>query len=181
MSDQRPDRPERPVRPERRPSYEPVTRLLQPVAHDPKMPRPSTTVTGAALVLLSALVGVASMVELVVNWKSYAGELVLDLDGIEATPDLADASLAVLLVVFGVGAVIQLVGVVLLFFGSNLARVAVMTVATLSIASAFASWWARDQEITLFTTLPALALDILVLLALSSRSAAAYARRNEKR
>jgi hypothetical protein len=61
---------QRHVRPERRPSYEPVTRLLQPIAHDPKMPRPSTTVTGAALVLLSALVGIASMVELAVNWTA---------------------------------------------------------------------------------------------------------------
>ncbi|KXZ57661.1 hypothetical protein Mlaev_02851 [Microbacterium laevaniformans] len=172
---------QRHVRPERRPSYEPVTRLLQPIAHDPKMARPSTTVTGAALVLLSALVGIASMVELAVNWTGYASQLVLDLDGGDVTPDLADASLAVLLVVLGAAVVIQLVCVILLFFGSNLARVAVMSVATLSIASAFASWWARDQEITLFTTLPALALDILVLLALSSRSAAAYARRNEKR
>ncbi|MFC7925753.1 hypothetical protein [Microbacterium laevaniformans] len=172
---------ERNMRPERRPSYEPVTRLLQPIAHDPAMSRPSTTVTGAALVLLSALVGIGSMVEVAVNWKSCASAVVLDLDGIDATPDLADASLAVLLVVLGAAVVIQLVCVILLFFGSNLARVAVMTVATLSIASSFASWWARDQEITLFTTLPALALDILVLLALSSRSAAAYARRTEKR
>jgi hypothetical protein len=171
---------QRHVRPERRPSYEPVTRLLQPIAHDPKMPRPSTTVTGAALVLLSArrdrLDGRARG-----ELDGYASQIVLDLDGGDVTPDLADASLAVLLVVLGAAVVIQLVCVILLFFGSNLARVAVMSVATLSIASAFASWWARDQEITLFTTLPALALDILVLLALSSRSAAAYARRNEKR
>ncbi|EXJ52608.1 hypothetical protein GCM10023065_30260 [Microbacterium laevaniformans] len=171
----------RPMRPERRPSYEPVTRLLQPVARDPKMPRPSTTVAGAALVLLSAVVGIASMVELGLNWHSYASQLVLDLDGVDVTPDLADASLAVLLAVVGVGVAIQLVCAILLFLGSNLARVVVMSVATLSIATTFASWWARDQEITLFTTLPTLALDILVLLALSSRSAAAYARRNEKR
>ena len=46
--------------------------------------------------------------------------------------------------------------------------------------TAFVSWWVRDQEITLQTTLLSLAVDILVLLALSSRSTAAYARRREK-
>jgi len=166
---------------EKRPSYEPVTRLLQPVAHDPGMRRPATTVAGAGLVLLSALVGIVSMIDLAVHWRAYAGELELDLDGIEVTPDVLDASLLLVLAVFAIGAAIQLACVLLLYRGSNLARVAVMTVATLSISAAFASWWVRDQEITLFSTLPALALDILVLLALSSRSAAAYARRNEKR
>ena len=131
--------------------------------------------------LLSALVGIVSMIDLAVHWRAYAGELELDLDGIEVTPDVLDASLLLVLAVFAIGAAIQLACVLLLYRGSNLARVAVMTVATLSISAAFASWWVRDQEITLFSTLPALALDILVLLALSSRSAAAYARRNEKR
>ena len=37
------------------------------------------------------------------------------------------------------------------------------------------------EEITLEGTFVSLSLDILVLLALSSRSAAAYARRNERR
>ena len=42
-------------------------------------------------------------------------------------------------------------------------------------------WWAQGQEITINGALLSLSLDILVLLALSSRSAAAYARRNERR
>mgnify|MGYP001155230496 FL=1 len=145
------------------------------------MRRPTTLVAGAGLVLLSALAGVLSMVEVALNWRSDVREIVVELDGIEATPDAIDAVLLVVVGVIGVGVAIQLVSAILLYRGSNLARVAVLTVATLSISAAFAGWWARDQEITLFTTLPTLAVDILVLLALSSRSAAAYARRNEKR
>jgi hypothetical protein len=170
---------QRHVRPERRPSYEPVTRLLQPIAHDPKMPRPSTTVTGAALVLLSALVGIASMVELAVNWKAMRARS-SSTSTAAITPPIWLTPHSVLLVVLGAAVVIQLVCVIPVLRQQPRTRRG-DDVATLSIASAFASWWARDQEITLFTTLPALALDILVLLALSSRSAAAYARRNEKR
>jgi len=166
---------------EKRPSYEPVTRLLQPIARDPHMRRPAATVAGAGLVLLSAIVGIASMADLATHWGSIADDLVLDLDAAELTPDIINASLAAVLAVVGVTVVIEMVCALLIFRGSNLARVAVMTVAVLSISTTFAGWWARDQEITLLTTLPVLALNILVLLALSSRSAAAYARRNEKR
>ena len=47
--------------------------------------------------------------------------------------------------------------------------------------AAGAAWWAQGQEITLQSTFLSLSLDILILLALSSQSAAAYARRGEKR
>lgn len=91
-----------------------------------------------------------------------------------------DASLWVVLVGLGVVTMIELACGILIFRGSNAARVLVMVVTAISISTAFVSWWARDQEITLQTTLLSLAVDILVLLALSSRSAAAYARRAEK-
>jgi len=166
---------------EKRPAYEPVTRLLQPLARDPQMRRPAATVAGAGLVLLSAIVGVASMADLATHWGSIADEVVLDLDGVELTPDVVGVALAVVLIAAGLTVVVDMICALLIFRGSNLARVAVMTVAVLSISTTFAGWWARDQEITLFTTFPVLALNILVLLALSSRNAAAYARRNEKR
>ncbi|WP_312677807.1 hypothetical protein [Microbacterium sp.] len=56
-----------------------------------------------------------------------------------------------------------------------------MVFSTLSIVSSFVAWWAQGQEITLQSTFLSLSLDILILLALSSQSAAAYARRGEKR
>jgi hypothetical protein len=52
-----------------------------------------------------------------------------------------------------------------------------MVFATLSITLSAIDYFGADAEITLRTTLITLALDILVLLALSSRNARAYARR----
>ncbi|MBZ6372011.1 MAG: hypothetical protein LBE44_08990 [Microbacterium hominis] len=65
--------------------------------------------------------------------------------------------------------------------GRNWASVVVRVFSTLSIASSFVAWWGQGQEITLQSTFLSLSLDILILLALSSQSAAAYARRGEKR
>lgn len=169
-----------PQHPARRPAFEPVERILGHLPYDPAMRRPAATVAGALLVFLGAVVGVVSIIDLSLHWQSYAGSLDLDLDDVVATPDVIDASLTVLLVLLALVVVVELICGILILRGSNLARVVVMTVTVLSISTAFASWWARDQEITLTTTLPSLAVDILVLLALSSRRAAAYARRNEK-
>ena len=155
-------------------------RLLRPTPYDPDMRRPATTVAGACLVLLGAVVSVLSMVDIATNWHTYLKSIVLEIGGAVPTPDVVNASLAVILGVIGVTAVVELVCGLLILRGSNAARVLVMIVSAISISAAFVSWWARDQEITLQTTLLSLAVDILVLLALSSRSAAAYARRREK-
>lgn len=166
--------------PAQRPAYEPIDRLLRPTPYDPDMRRPATTVAGACLVLLGAVVSVLSMVDIATNWHTYLKSIVLEIGGAVPTPDVVNASLAVILGVIGVTAVVELVCGLLILRGSNAARVLVMIVSAISISAAFVSWWARDQEITLQTTLLSLADDILVLLALSSRSAAAYARRREK-
>ena len=65
--------------------------------------------------------------------------------------------------------------------GHNWARVIVMTFSVISISASFVQWWAEGRRSRSAATLLTLGLDILVLLALSSRSAAAYARRNERR
>nr|WP_230404189.1 hypothetical protein [Microbacterium paulum] len=153
---------------------------MRPTPYDPDMRRPATTVAGACLVLLGAVVSVLSMVDIATNWHTYLKSIVLEIGGAVPTPDVVNASLAVILGVIGVTAVVELVCGLLILRGSNAARVLVMIVSAISISAAFVSWWARDQEITLQTTLLSLAVDILVLLALSSRSAAAYARRREK-
>ena len=57
-----------------------------------------------------------------------------------------------------------------IYLGRNWARVLVLIVSTISIVSAFVSWWAQGQQLTLDGSLTTLALDILVLLALSSWS-----------
>ena len=58
----------------------------------------------------------------------------------------------------------------------NLARVLVMCGVTLSTITAASSYFANGEQITIQTTLLTVSLDILVLLALSSRDARAWAR-----
>ncbi|MBN9181107.1 MAG: hypothetical protein J0J00_11300, partial [Microbacterium sp.] len=72
---------------------------------------------------------------------------------------------------------------VFIYRGRNWARVIVMSIAVISITGSFVAWWWQGEEITLggSASLLSLGLDILVLLALSSRSSAAYARRNQRR
>lgn len=167
--------------PDKRPAYEPAARLMQPVRFDPTMRRPPTIVAGAVLVLLRVLAGVLLLVDLAFNWSTLAGQADDAVTSLTLTPDVETAGL---IVVLGIGGAVLLVDLLLALFifrGGNRARVLVMLISVVSISTAFAGWWAQGQEITIKTTLVSLALDILVLLALSSRSAAAYARRNEQR
>ena len=67
----------------------------------------------------------------------------------------------------------------LVWRGVNWARIASMMLATVSILVPFIDWWRSGLDISLRTTLLSLSLDILILLALSSRAARAYARRGD--
>jgi len=69
---------------------------------------------------------------------------------------------------------------VLIYLGFNWPRIVVMVFSTLSISGTFVTWWVGDQQLALDETMFTLALDILIMLALSSRAARAYARRNKR-
>lgn len=167
--------------PRKRSAFEPAASLLTPTRYDPGMRRPAATTAGAVLVLLRVLAGVAWLVDVAAHWSDYVGQLDVAAPGIALAPDAVQSSLLLFL---GVSAAVLLVETVLAFLilaGRNGPRVVVMAFAVVSIVSAFVGWWVEGQEITLKTSLVSLAFDILVLLALSSRSAAAYARRAERR
>ncbi|HAQ58992.1 MAG TPA: hypothetical protein DCR63_00335, partial [Microbacterium sp.] len=89
--------------------------------------------------------------------------------------------LTLILVVGGLATFTEGVLAILIYRGVNLARVVVMLYAVVSISAAFTTWWVGGRDIRIETTLVTLSLDILVLLALSSRQAAAYARRKRRR
>ena len=168
--------------PQKRAAFEP---LAVPVAHDPAMRRPAATVAGGVLVLLRALAGIVWGLAVAFDLPPWLQVVAGAADGSGAEPTLTLSDVGVGAGVFfgilGGIALIQVVFGILLLRGSNLARVIVMLVSTVSIVTAFVGWWELGQEITVGTTLVTLSLDILVLLALSSRDAAAYARRNERR
>lgn len=167
--------------PAKRPAYEPAERLLARPSYDPGMARPTTTVAGAALVLLRVVAGVLLTVEIADRWVRTGGDADVTVDGIALDPEIVRFGLGAIVAVSVIALLIEAVMAVLIYFGRNVARVVVMWFAVVSISASFAGWWAEGLEITLRTNLASLALDILILLALSSRSAAAYARRRERR
>jgi hypothetical protein len=172
--------------PRKRPAFEPPAALIEPVHPDPAMRRPASTVAGAALVLLRALAGAVWVVAVAFGWPEWL-RAVSGVFGGDAsdTGDLSGAIEGAGLAVFvGAAAVVlaaeALLGILILG-GRNLPRVLVMLFSVFSICTAFVGWWADGQDIRIGTTYVTLALDILILLALSSRSSAAYARRHEAR
>lgn len=167
-------------RPRKRPAFEPVADLFAPTAYDPHMKRPITTVAGALLVFFRVVVGVIWLVEVGVHWDAYLTAAVAGLDIGSIDADDRAIGFVVLAVCVSAVLLVDVVLGVLILRGRNWARVVVMAFAVLSVSGAFVAWWAQGQEITLRTSLLTVAFDILLLLALSSRSAAAYARRRER-
>jgi hypothetical protein len=165
---------------EKRAAFEPPAALALPVSPPAGMPRPIATTAGAGLVVLRVLAGVVWLISLALEWGDLVSEAVDDA-GVQLANDQLDAALAVVLVFGGVVLLVELVLAVLIYLGLNWPRILVMVFATFSISGSFAAWWAGDQDITLQTTLLTLSLDILVMLALSSRAARAYARRPRRR
>jgi hypothetical protein len=166
--------------PAKRPAYEPARRLLRPTGYQPDMKRPHTTTTGAVLVFLRVAVGLLWSAELMLNWNALASEVTDDVDGLTSA-EAVGFGLVVIAVTAGVVLTVELVLGILTLRGHNWPRVVVMIFSVASISTAFAAWWIGDLEITLNLGFLSTALDTLILLALSSRSAAAYARRNEQR
>lgn len=167
--------------PDKRPAFEPASELLKPISHDPDMKRPLSTVAGALLVYLRVAAGLLWIAAVLLDLPSWLREIDVSFDDAADIPGAAELSLGVLL---GFVGVYLLTDAVLAFFilrGHNWARLWVMTFSVISITASFLQWWADDLDIRIGTTLLSLGLDILILLALSSRSAAAYARRNERR
>ena len=167
--------------PDKRPAYEPASELLKPVSYDPNMKRPASTVAGVLLVFLRVVSGLVVLLTIVLDWRATLSEVDLTIEGAEATPEMAQAALVGVVILLGVVLLIDAALALFILTGHNWARVTVMTFSAISITGAFIQWWTLNQEITISGSLLTLGLDILILLALSSRSAAAYARRNERR
>lgn len=167
--------------PNKRPAFEPASELLKPTRFDPDMKRPLSTVAGAVLVYLRVLAGLVWMASVLLDWPNWLRDIDVSFDDAVSTPGLAELSLTFVITAVGVFLLIDAVLAFFILRGHNWARVVVMSFSAISITTVFIQWWFDGQEITITTTLLSLGLDILILLALSSRSAAAYARRNERR
>jgi hypothetical protein len=171
--------------PEKRPAFELPTPPAAPFPAAP-LKRPIATTAGAGLVLLRVGAGVVWMLGIAFGWQSWVSSFASQISGdsVDAA-DLSSASvglgLAAFLLAGSLALLVEAIFGLLILRGRNFPRMVVMVFSVLSISTAFAGWWVQGQDIRLTTTLVTLALDILVLLALSSRSAAAYARRHDRR
>ncbi len=167
--------------PRKRAAFEPPTTLFAPLHRDPTMRRPATITTGTLLLLLRVLAGVLLIAGLWLEWPDVMDSADLAVGGDILTAEEEQFALWIVIALMGLSLAVQLSVVLSLWWGRNWARLIVMVFAVVSISTAFTTWFLREEEITLRTSLLAVGLDVLILLALSSRSAAAYSRRRERR
>ncbi|MBM7503080.1 hypothetical protein ACFPER_06330 [Agromyces aurantiacus] len=162
---------------EKRTAFEPPSRLAEREAAPARVRRPAATTFGAALVLLRVLVGIVWLIGVAVQWDEIvANELDFVVAG-QPTPAALDAGRTVVLVAGSTLLLLDLLLTVLIWYGSNGARVTVMLIAAANITIAAIDSVTGDAEVTIRTTFITVALDILILLALSSREARSFARR----
>jgi len=132
--------------------------------------RPLSVTLGALFVFGRGLAGLVWIGAFLLAWPALADEEHVS----------ADERPFVFWLVLSLGVIAALTSLAFawsIWRGSNLARVLVMCGVTLSTITAATSYFANGEQITIQTTLLTVALDILVLLALSSRDARAWARR----
>lgn len=152
-------------------AVEPVEALLgRGDIEGPRPPkRPASLTLGAVFVFFRAFAGLLWIGALWLFWSEIRREV-----NIEGTDEALVLWLIVGLSLFGV-LVLTVLGVAVLR-GSNLARVLVMCGLTFSITMTAIGYFLSGEQITIQTTLLTVALDILVLLALSSREARNWVR-----
>lgn len=139
--------------------------------------RPAATTVGALLVVLGVVADLIWLANLALHWDQTLRSLFLGGDVTQADIDQASGPLLVLVVVLlSLVALFQLFLAWRVYEGRNWARDLVMVLAAISTTSSFVGWAVSGNQITFRTTLLTVALDILMLLTLSSRDAAAYAK-----
>jgi len=142
-----------------------------------RMPRPSATSFGVVVVVLRVLAGIVWLAALALQWDQVVREdlgIVVSSDAGSAAA--SDGALVFVLAFFGVALAIQALLAWRIWAGGNFSRIAVMLFATISITGAAIESFTGSVEVTVRTTFVTIALDILLLLALSSRDARAFAR-----
>ncbi len=168
--------------PRQRHAFEPAQKLLEPTPYDPATRRPVTTITGATLLVLRAVVVLLAGLEVFGSWSQTfddPGTVVTLLTALIGSFAADGLTFATVVTAFIVISIVQLLFAVLIFLGRNAPRVIIMAVSVIDIVVSFSVWLGRGGSFESVGPLVSVAIDILILLALSSRSAAAYARRNE--
>ncbi|CAN5635220.1 hypothetical protein BH10ACT7_BH10ACT7_32770 [soil metagenome] len=141
----------------------PINPVLETDSRDK---RPSPTIVGTVLL---ALGGLSSLLQ--------AATYALTRTEIAAAEDVPEPAIWIIVGLLAVVAVINFLLALLVFIGSNWARVVAMFVTSLTLIVEAVNLHFGGPRITLTTNLLPFALDILLLLALSSERALIWARR----
>lgn len=140
--------------------------------------RPVSTALGVLLMVVRVVVGAVTVVLMLGEWQEVSRSAVAGMSAEEA--QMLDVFVLVVVILAALGIALYLVLAVLVFRGSNWARIASMAYSGLLVVASAVSILG-GEHITLGTNLFGLPLDILVLLALSARSSRLWARRPSAR
>ncbi len=140
--------------------------------------RPVPTALGVLLMMLRVAAGVGYIAVNLIEWNRFVDAQLSPAEHVSGT-DYATVSLVLGIVmgVFGAGLVLYFLLALLVFFGSNWARIAAMSYSSLIIVFSAIDFFNGGPQISLKNNLLGLALDILVVLALSSKRSRLWARR----
>ncbi|WP_082581498.1 LssY C-terminal domain-containing protein [Leifsonia sp. Root227] len=145
--------------------------------------RPVPTSLGFLLMLLRTVAGAVFVALTVIDWRAFVQAQVDD-PTIALTPaekSIVQVALAVVMILFAIGLLFYLLLAVLVFRGSNWARIASMSYSSLLVIVAAIDFFNGGPQVTLHNNLLGLPLDILVVLALSSQRSRLWARRPRRR
>ena len=148
-------------------------RRVRDTAKSDRRPMPTpATLAGIALVVLRMLAGAIWLAVFLSQGAEAAHRFTWLVNGLD--PDEIAASTAAITWTIAGLLVIEAVLAVLMWRGSEFARMLLMLVSAGWILLAFASWAMHGGALGMHFTLVTVGFDILLLLALSSREAAAY-------
>jgi hypothetical protein len=157
---------------------EPAAAVRPPT--DSRNRRPATTVVGAVFVGARAAAAVLLAMSMVFFKDAHVGSLMQPVAGLAVTEAQAELAVTAATVVVLLFALAEILLAWFVFRGRNWARTVAMALSTAAICLQAFDVFHGGPDITLQSNLPGLTLDILLLLALSSKRSRAYALRPHK-
>ncbi|WP_285114634.1 LssY C-terminal domain-containing protein [Leifsonia sp. fls2-241-R2A-40a] len=143
--------------------------------------RPVPTTLGVLLMTLRVFAGALYIALNVLDWHRFVQS---EVSAGSLTPNeesTASLVLGIAMGLFGAGLILYFLLALLVFSGSNWARIAAMSYSSLIIVVSAIDFFNGGPQVSLRNNLLGLALDILVVLALSSKRSRLWARRPRSR
>ena len=147
---------------------------------DSRNKRPAPTIVGAVLVGARSAAALLLALSMVLFRDEHVGSLLQPATGPNLTQAQAEVAITIATVLVLLFALVEILLAWFVFLGRNWARTVAMALSTAAIGLQALDVFNGGPDITLQSNLPGLALDILLLLALSSKRSRDYALRPRK-